>query len=137
MSDVYEVDFVSESDDIYQIYDRIFKRIFSLSNLAIINLINGLFGINHPPNSEVTYKNREFVKKNLSSVFADLFIVINNNTYHLEAQMTKDKSIVIRVFEYCFDRALEDRQDDMILKFPEPIVIYLDDFKDIPKKTYI
>ena len=42
-------------EQIYQIYDRIFKRIFTLSNLAIVNMINGLFYTNYPPDSTVTY----------------------------------------------------------------------------------
>ena len=28
------------NNEVYQIYDRIFKRIFTLSNLSIINMIN-------------------------------------------------------------------------------------------------
>lgn len=36
-------------DEINQIFDRIFKRIFTFSDMAITNLINGLFGTNHPP----------------------------------------------------------------------------------------
>ena len=63
------------SEIIYQIYDRIFKRIFSLSNLAIINLINGLFGTNHPLDSEVIYPNKEFVSVRLDKRIADVLLM--------------------------------------------------------------
>lgn len=47
--------------EIHKIYDKIFKRIFALSNLVIINLINGLFGTNYPLDSDITYPNKESV----------------------------------------------------------------------------
>ena len=50
----------SMKETIFHIYDRIFKRIFNLSNTAIINLINGLFNKNYPPDSKIFYANKEF-----------------------------------------------------------------------------
>ena len=40
---------------IYQIYDKIFKKILTLSATAVVNLINGLFGTNYLPGSTVDY----------------------------------------------------------------------------------
>ena len=123
-------------DEIYQIYDSIFKRIFNLSSLAIINLVNALFHTNHSHDSKITYLNKEFVSKKLSKRFADIFLQINEITYHLEAQMTKNKNIVLRVFEYGFYHAMENQENSSdVLKFPEPIVIYLDEEKNIPKNS--
>ena len=34
--------------EIYQLYDKAFKRILTLSDKAVINLINGLFGTDYP-----------------------------------------------------------------------------------------
>ena len=65
---------VLSMEKIPQIYDRIFKRMFTLSNKAVINAINGLFGKNHPLDSEVQYANREMTKKDLAHRFADIFI---------------------------------------------------------------
>lgn len=122
-------------NEIYQIYDRIFKRIFALSNLAIVNLINALFGTNHSSDSHITYLNKEFIARNLDKRFADVFIQINGIVYHLEAQMTKAKNIVVRVFEYGYFHAMENREDDCVLRFPEPIVIYLDAETNIPSHS--
>ncbi len=124
-------------EQIYHIYDRIFKRIFNLSNLAIINLINGLFQTNYPLDSEVIYPNKEFINSSNQSRFADVLIVINKNTYHLEAQMAKDDTIVLRAFEYGFMYAMENRSDDYFIEFPEPVIIYLDDIKDMQPKDSI
>ncbi len=125
------------SKQIYQIYDRIFKRIFSLSNLAIINLINGLFGTNYPPDSKVEYPNKEFINSKLDKRFADIFILIAGNPYHLKAQMTVDGSIVVRVFEYGFQYAIHNRTNDTVFRFPEPIVIYLDTETEISDTDFI
>lgn len=123
------------SNEIYQIYDRIFKRIFSLSNLAIINLINGLFDKNYPSDSNVEYSNTEFINTGLQKRFADVLVFINNIPYHLEAQMTDDGSIVVRVFEYGFHSAMYHRSNDSVLRFPDPVIIYLDSEKDYPETS--
>ena len=45
---------MSMENEIYLIYDRIFKRIFALSTLAIINMINALFHTNYSQESVIT-----------------------------------------------------------------------------------
>ena len=41
---------------IVHIYDKICKRILTLSSKAVINLINGLYGTDYPTdNSTITY----------------------------------------------------------------------------------
>ena len=126
------------NNEVYQIYDRIFKRIFTLSNLSIINMINGLFHTNYPTESIVEYPNKEFVNRFLKERLADVFISINStHTYHLEAQIQKDENIVIRVFEYGFYHAVEHMDDKTILKFPEPVVIYLTKESNIPEESVL
>ncbi|MCD8348614.1 MAG: bZIP transcription factor [Lachnospiraceae bacterium] len=125
-------------DEINQIFDRIFKRIFTFSDMAITNLINGLFGTNHPPDSQVEYSNRESTKADLSHTYADIFIIINKTWhYHLEAQVYHDKTIVMRVFEYGFYHALETREDNYTLQFPEPVVIYFCNEPNVPEISSI
>lgn len=36
------------ANTIYQIYDKIFKKILPLSSTAVVNLINGLFDTDYP-----------------------------------------------------------------------------------------
>lgn len=45
---------------IYHLYDKIFKKILTLSSKAVINLINGLFNTNYPLNSNIQYNWTEF-----------------------------------------------------------------------------
>ncbi len=120
-----------------KIYDRIFKRIFNLSNLAIINLINGLFMTNYPPDSEVVYPNKEFINPNNEARYADIIVVINKDAYHLEAQMKSDNTIVFRAFEYGIMHAMLNREDDNEIRLPEPVIIYLTQQKNIAPKSIL
>ena len=71
---------------IYHIYDKVFKKILTLSSTSIINLINGLFDTNHPTNSSITYNWTEFEDDSLRRILADTIITINEtDSYHLEA----------------------------------------------------
>ena len=45
---------------IYQIYDKVFKKILTLSSRAVINMINGLFLTEYPPDSTIHYNWTEF-----------------------------------------------------------------------------
>ena len=103
----------------------------TLSIKAIVNLINGLFGTDYPLDSEVTYNWTEFEDDRLRRILADTILTINGtHSYHLEAQMEKDNSIVFRVFDYGFHhasrtRVMDAEQGKYVLRFPEPVVIYL------------
>lgn len=116
-------------DDTYQIFDKVFKKILTLSSKAVINLINGLFDTDYPLDSTITYNWTEFVDGDLRRILADTIITINGrNSYHLEAQIEKDNSIVFRVFEYGFGHANRMRIQESgkyVMRFPKPMVIYL------------
>ena len=119
--------------EIHQIYDKAFKRILTLSDKAVINLINGLFGTYYPTNSKITYNWTEHEDKELKRTLSDSILTINDrDIYHIEAQMTEDEEIVFRVFEYGFGHAYKNRtfgdgSETMI--FPRPCIIYLDEGK--------
>jgi len=117
------------SQTIYQIYDKIFKKILTLSSKAVINLINGLFGTDYPEDSSIIYHWTEFEDDELRRILADTIISINGRqSYHLEAQMTVDENIIFRVFEYSFSHANRYSAANGAsseLNFPEPKIIYL------------
>lgn len=48
------------TEQIYQIFDKIFKKILTLSTVAVINMINGLFGTTYPKDSTIIYNWTEF-----------------------------------------------------------------------------
>lgn len=125
-------------DRIYHIYDKIFKKVLTLSSRAVVNLVNGLFDTEYAPDSTIDYNWTEFVDDKLKRILADTIITINGmDSYHLEAQMTRDDSILVRVFEYGVAHALRHsvQKDDWCeIVFPEPKVIYLCPQNDIPEQ---
>ena len=119
--------------EIHQIYDKAFKRILTLSDKAVINLINGLFGTDYPTNSKITYNWTEHEDKDLKRTLSDSILTINDrDIYHIEAQITEDEEIVFRVFEYGFGHAYKNRtykNGNETMIFPRPCIVYLDEGK--------
>jgi len=121
---------------IYHIYDKLFKKILTLPSTAVVNLINGLFDTQYPTDSTITYNWTEFEKEDLRRILADTILTINGRySYHLEAQMEEDETIILRVFDYGYAyafRTAEEQEGRYCLNFPEPKVIYLYSAKRIP-----
>ena len=119
--------------EIHQIYDKAFKRILTLSEKTVINLINGLFDTNYPTNSKITYNWTEHEDKELKRTLADSILTINGrDSYHIEAQMTEDEEIVFRFIEYGFGHAYKNRtfvSGGERMVFPRPCILYLDEGK--------
>jgi len=126
--------------NLVHIYDKMCKRILTLSTKAVINLINGLYETDYPTDSTITYNWTEYEDQNLKRTLADTIITINNRfSYHMEIQMTVDDEIVFRVIEYGFGHAYKNRiceKGKEVLPFPEPKVIYLSEnnIESIPDK---
>lgn len=118
------------------IFDKVFKKILTLSSKAVINMINGLFQTNYTEDSTITYNWTEFVDTKLRRTLADTILTINGkHSYHIEAQMEQDEDIVFRVFDYGYHHAGNVRTTNdeyYVLRFPEPKIIYLYTTKDIP-----
>lgn len=127
-----EKEFTDNNNRIAHIYDRMFKKILTLSARAVIGLINGLFGTEYPPDSTITYNWTEHHDDNLKKTLADTIVTIDHShSYHMEAQMYEDEEIEFRVFDYSYGHALKSRNDADILHFPEPRIIYLYNHKNI------
>ncbi len=123
-------------EKIYHIYDKMFKKILTLSSTAVTNLINGLFETNYPPESQIQYNWTEFEDDGLKKVLADTIITINGKySYHMEAQLVRDEDIIFRVFEYGFSHANRNhamQEGVEVLYFPEPKIIYLYAEENVP-----
>lgn len=126
------------NNNIYQIYDKILKKILTLSVKAVINLINGLFDTDYALDSTIIYNWTEHHDDDLNRTIADTIMTINGKyTYHIEAQVYEDENIEFRVFDYGYKHALKTRSKQNILKFPEPQIIYLYHHKHIPDEKLI
>jgi len=121
---------------VYHIYDKLFKKILTLSSTAVINLINGLFDTDYALDSTITYNWTEFEKEDLRKILADTILTINGQySYHMEAQMEEDETIILRVFDYGYSHALRNATEEAgkyKMNFPEPKIIYLYSSKNIP-----
>ena len=116
-------------DDIYQIFDKIFKKVITLSSTAVINLINALFDTDYPTDSTITYNWTEFEDDKLKKILADTILTINGKySYHLDAQIENDTNIIFRVIEYGYVHTSRNRireDGEYVLSFPRLVVIYL------------
>jgi hypothetical protein len=70
------------------IFDLILKQLMRLSNVAIVQFINGLFETNHSLDSTVEYPNTETVSRKLRKLLSDTVVIINGiHAYHLEGEI--------------------------------------------------
>ena len=96
-------------------------------------MINGLFGTDHPLDSDIEYHWTEFLDDDLRKTLADTIITVNkSNIYHIEAQMYEDDDIVMRVFDYGYKHSIRNRRESDVLLFPKPRIVYFGDAKKVP-----
>jgi hypothetical protein len=128
--------FISEQA-IAQIFDKIYKRMLTLSTPAVIRYINGLFHKNYPLDSRLGYHWTENIKDNLEKTISDNFLSINEtDKFHSEIQIDSDSAIIIRVFDYGFQDALKYKiveSKQIILNFPEQKIIFLEHKRKTPE----
>ncbi len=121
-----------------KIYDKIFKKIITLSPRAVVSAINGLFQTHYPPDSQLDYNWTEFEDDRLRRTLADTIVTVNRtNAYHIEAMMYEDRFIVVRMFDYGYSFARREHHWEpgapIILKFPRPMVMYLTPIEELPR----
>jgi predicted transposase/invertase (TIGR01784 family) len=123
------------------IFDLVLKQLIKLSNVAIINFINVLFGTDHPLDSTVEYPNTENVSKKLRRLMSDTIVIIGGvHVYHVEAEIGDDENIVIRIFEYGFmeglrTKTMSENGSKISIKFPNAKVIYWETTKKTPDEV--
>ena len=125
----------NSSNHIYHIYDKMFKKILTLSSKAVINFINGLFQTDYPTDSTITYNWTEFHDDNLTKTIADTILTIGGiHSYYIEAQMYRDEDIVLRIFDYGYKQSLRNakvEENICYLTFPKSKIVFLGD-DDVP-----
>ena len=71
----------AEKETINQIYDKILKRILMLSQGAVINLINALFNMHFPLDSEIVYNLTENIGDELGRTLSDTIITLQRHEF--------------------------------------------------------
>lgn len=138
-----------------QIYDKIFKKVITLSNGSVINLINSLFDEDYSSSCTVSYNWTESVDGKLQRRLSDAIVTVtepkektegetvdgkisaNIHRYHMEAEIDRDDEIIFRVFDYGYRNALNNAHSsndgaEYVLNFPEPKIIYIYSSRQVP-----
>jgi len=109
--------------------------------MAVVQFINGLFEANHPLDSLVEYPNTENVSRKLRKLLSDMVIIINRvHAYHLEAEISDDENIVIRMFEYGLaeglrTKTISDGGQKISVRFPNARIIYWETTERTPDEV--
>ena len=101
----------------------------------LIPLINEVFHTSYSEEEHFEQLRNEHYEK-YGTVITDSIIQIGNHIYHLECQSSKDKTMVIRMFEYDISIAIEHAsyENDEIweIEFPQSCVLYIRNHRDLP-----
>ncbi len=103
--------------------DAIVKSLLGLSDRCIIGTINKFFNTNYEA-GQVTIQRVDpnFHRANLNyeHIEADLVLIINGITYHMEIQTLNDKTMQVRMIEYGIQLAEVTETKDGIIKMTLP-----------------
>jgi hypothetical protein len=99
-----------------------------LSDRAVINCINGLFGKAYDPDSELSRPATETVEPTLKRSFADMVLCINGtDAYLIEAQIKNDTDMALRILQYMLNQGRREavkKGHALSIRLPETRVIY-------------
>ncbi len=116
-------------------YDDVFRTMTTDCPFLLIPLINEVFGEQYTGNEEITLlQNEHFIKltdNTIKKKVTDSSISLpegNGRIYHFECQSTPDGEIIIRIFEYASQMALEGAyasSNKLVLEYPHSAILYL------------
>lgn len=115
-------------------YDDVFRTIMTDCPFLLIPLINEVFGQHYTGDEKITLlQNEHFIKltdRKLKRKITDSNISLpeDGRIYHFECQSTPDGEIIIRIFEYASQMALEDAyasSGKLVLEYPYSAILYL------------
>ena len=124
-----------ETTDHSTIFDDVFRTIAQKMPQLLIPLINEVFHTSYSEEEHFEQLRNEHYEK-YGTVITDSIIRIGNHIYHLECQSSKNKTMVIRMFEYDISIAIEHAsyENDEIweIEFPQSCVLYIRNHRDFP-----
>ena len=121
-------------------YDDVYRTLVNDCPGLIIPVVNEVFGKAHKTDEEITILNNELFLnrqngKQLERI-TDSNFRIEGIRYHIECQSTVDGSILLRIFEYDSQIALQDAvidDDTLFVQFPNTAVMYLRHNENTPE----
>ena len=128
-------------------YDDVFRTLLNDCSSLIIPVINEVFGEKYRGDEEITfYPNEHFMQGQDTSTKEKItdscfqVIGIKKKKYHLECQSTTDNKIIIRMFEYDTQIALDDGEivkGTLTVRFPHSAILYLRHNRRTPEKKLL
>ena len=117
------------------IFDDVFRTIAQKMPQLLIPLINEVFHTSYSEEEQFEQLRNEHYEK-YGTVITDSIIRIGGHIYHLECQSSKDRAMVIRMFEYDISIALEHASlgEHAIweIAFPQSCVLYIRNHRSLP-----
>lgn len=113
-------------------YDDVFRTRLNDCPSLIIPVVNEIYNCSHSLNEKITLFNNEFFitaedGKQLERI-TDSNFQIGSTHYHLECQSTEDGTMLIRIFEYDSQIALQNaslNENHLTVEYPHTALFYL------------
>ena len=128
-------------------YDAVFRTMLNDCTSLIIPLVNEVFHEHYVGNEKIEFDpNEHFLNRqdgNLQERITDTSFVIygdNPKSYHLECQTNNDNSMLVRMFEYDTQIALDQgeiKNNILEVKFPNSAIMFLRSNASTPDKMQI
>lgn len=125
-------------------YDDAHQTMVTDCPTLLIPVVNEVFHKNYSRNERVILSNRNFMVNlpdgEQQRRITDSVFTIQMEDYLMECQSTKDGTIIMRIFEYSTQEALEKAElqgDTLIMKFPNAAIIYLRHNESTPNEMTI
>ncbi len=128
-------------------YDDVYRTMLNDCSSLILPIINELFGEHYTRKEKIIFGTNEHFLNQQDGEEGKLitdtaFVVIEKRrkTYHIECQSTEDKTMLIRMFEYDSQIALDNgvlKGNTLTVKFPHSGVLYLRHTKKTPDEMTI
>ena len=125
-----------------KVYDDVFRTLVNDCSSLLIPYVNEMFHENYTGEEEIQFfPNEHFLDrqsgKTKEKITDTCFGIVGEELkkYHLECQSTKDNSMLIRMFEYDTQIALdrgELKENVLTVVFPNPGILYLRGKEEIP-----
>ena len=107
------------------IFDDVYRTMAQKLPTLFLPLINEMFGCDYPLSISSEQLRNEHFSRGKKRITDSLFRLADT-TYHIECQSTEDGTMLLRMFEYDFQIALEAAQDTPDeIRFPYAGVVYL------------
>ncbi len=113
-------------------YDDAHQTMVTECPALLIPVVNEVFHKNYSRNEKVTLSNRNFManlaSKEQQKRITDSVFSIQMEDYLMECQSTADGTIIMRIFEYSTQEALEKavlKDNTLTVRFPNAAIIYL------------